>query len=237
MKRLIAIAMLGGGIFAAPDANAVHYSKLGIITTAKAAGKWEMVKAWIEQAGYTDEWQAAAYFSDEYPLFATITNQVVVSGIATRAEIDAFLAAARDTAPDAMLGGVYERDMETRDGRRRWHGDFVSRFETNTETRIIQRVDVYADGYEWVCPAKKRWYTPEEQAEREARRKSGRTLEERIAALRAQIEALETKKASLTNEVEIAYAVIQIAQKQKTLARLEASQTNVVNVVVSPEVN
>lgn len=237
MKRLIAIAIIAGGIFAAPEAEAVHYSKLGIITVAKQAGKWEMVKAWIEQAGYTDEWQAAAYFSDDYPLFATITNQVVASGIATRAEIDAFLAAARDTAPDAMLGSVYVRDMETRDGRRRWHGDCVSRFETNTETRIIQRVDVYADGYEWVCPAKERWYTPEEQAEREARRKSGRSLEERIAALRTQIEAMETKKASLTNEVEAAYAVIQIAQKRKTLARLEASQTNVVNIVVSPEGN
>ena len=138
---------------------------------------------------------------------------------------------------DAMLGGVYVRDMETRDGRRRWHGDCVSRFETNTETRIIQRVDVYADGYEWVCPAKERWYTPEEQAEREARRKSGRTLEERIAALRAQIEALVAEKASMNNELEIAYAVIQIAQKRKTLERLEASQTNVVNIVVSPEVN
>ena len=237
MKRLILIAIIVGGMFAAPEAEAVHYSKLGIITAAKKAGKWEMVKAWIEQAGYTDEWQAAAYFSDEYPLFATITNQVVVSGIATCAEIDAFLAAARDTAPDAMLGSVYARDMETRDGRRRWHGECVSRFETNTETRIIQRVDVYADGYEWVCPARERWYTPEEQAEREARRKSGRTLEERIAALRTQIEALETKKASLTNEVEIAYAVIQIAQKRRTLERLEASQTNVVNIVVSPEVN
>ena len=32
----------------------------------------------------------------------------------------------------------------------------------------------------------------------------------------------------------IAYAVIQIAQKRKTLERLEASQTNVVEVIVTP---
>ena len=44
-------------------------------------------------------------------------------------------------------------------------------------------------------------------------------------------------RTSMTNEVEIAYAVIQIAQKRKSLERLEASQTNVVNIVVSPEVN
>jgi hypothetical protein len=38
----------------------------------------------------------------------------------------------------------------------------------------------------------------------------------------------------MTNEVEIAYAVIQIAKKRKSLERLEASKTNVVEVIVTP---
>jgi len=41
----------------------------------------------------------------------------------------------------------------------------------------------------------------------------------------------------MINEVEIAYAVIQIAQKRKTLERLEASQTNVVAVAFRSAAN
>lgn len=235
MKRML-LAIMIFGVALAPRAHAVHYSKLGIVTAAKAAGKWEVVKAWIAQHGYTDEWQAAAYFADDYPLFATITNQVVASGVATCAEVDAFLAAARDTAPDALIGTVYARDMETRDGRRRWHGGFTSRYETNAIERTIQRIDTYEDGYVHIEPgAVRRYLTPEEEAERAARRKTI-SLDDRINALRAQIAELEIRRDNGTNDLEMAHAIIQLAAKRKTLQRLEASQTNTVNVVISPEV-
>lgn len=237
MKRLLS-AFLIFGVALAPQAHAVHYSKLGIVTAAKAAGKWEAVKSWIAVNGYTDEWQAAAYFSDAYPLFAAITNQVVASGLATRAEVDAFLAAAKDTAPDALLPGAYARDMQSAAGRQRWHGSFTSRFETNITERTIKRVDTYEDGYVYIEPGRgRRYLTPEEEAERAARRKT-RTLDDRIAALKEHIANLEaaTHPAS-TNEsdlVSAARAVIELAAKRKTLWRLEAAKTNVVTVITQP---
>lgn len=234
MKRIL-FAFVVFGVALAPQARAVQYSKLGIVTAAKAAGKWETVKAFINEAGLQDEWLAAAYFSDTYPLFVSITNQVVASGIATGAEVEAFLAAARDTAPDAMLAGVYARDMRTDSGRRRWHGDFKSHFETNVAERTIRRVDVFDDGYVHIEPGRTmRYYTPEEMAERVANRQSKATLDDRIAALKVQIECLEAKRTNGTNELEAAHAVIQLAAKRKTLERLEASRTNEVTVVISP---
>ena len=233
MKRIL-FAFVVFGVALAPQARAVQYSKLGIVTAAKAAGKWEMVKSWIAQAGLQDEWLAAAYFSDDYPLFVSITNQVVTSGLATCAEVEAFLAAARDTAPDAMLSGVYARDMESEMGRRRWHGDFKSVFETNVTERTIKRIDTYEDGYVHTEKgAARRYYTPEEMAERIANRKTV-TIEDRIAALNAQIANLEAKRTNGTNELEAAYATIQLAAKRKTLERLEASRTNTVTMVISP---
>ena len=234
MKRIM-LAFAFCGVALAHQARAVQYSKLGIVTAAKAAGKWEMVKAWINEAGYADEWQAAAYFSSDYPLFAAITNQVVTSGLATCAEVEAFLAAARDTAPDAMLSGVYARDMKTDSGRRRWHGDFKSHFETNVAERTIRRVDVFDDGYVHVEKGReRRYYTPEEMAERVANRQSKATLDDRIAALKVQIAGLEVKRSNGTNELEAAHATIQLAAKRKTLERLEASCTNEVTMVISP---
>lgn len=233
MKRIL-IAITIFGVALAPQAHAVHYSKLGIVTAAKAAGKWEVVKTWIAENNLIDEWQAAAYFSDEYPMFAEITNKVVKSGIATRDEIDAFLVAAKDTAPDAILSAAYSRDMESAAGRKRWHGGFASRFETNVTERTIKRVDTYEDGYVYVEPGRgRRYLTPEEEAERAARRKT-RTLDDRIAALKAVIAELEITRTIGTNELDVANAIIQLAAKRKTLMRLEASRTNEVSVVVQP---
>ena len=216
------------------DASAVHYSKLGIIVAAKSAGKWADLKGWIEQAGYSDEWHAAAFFSDEYPAFAQITNAVVVSRVATCAEVDSILAAARDTAPDALLEAAYARDMMSREGRRRWHGSFRSRFETNAVERTIRRIDTYEDGYEHIEQPSQRYYTPEEMAERVANRRPKATLEDRIAALNVRIAALEQKRNNGTNELEVAHAVIALAAARKTLARLEAARTNEVTVVHTP---
>ena len=168
-------------------------------------------------------------------MFAQITNQVVASGIATRAEVDAFLAAARDTAPDALLGAAYARDMQSAAGRHRWHGDFVSRFETNVTERTIRRIDTYEDGYEHVELPSRRYYTPEEMAELVANRRPKATLEDRIAALKVLIASLEAQRDNGTNELESAHAIIQLAAKRKTLMRLEASRTNEVSIVVQPE--
>ena len=123
----------------------------------------------------------------------------------------------------------------TAEMRRAYHGAFTSRLETNIVERTIRRVDVYADGYEHVEPGHvRRYYTPEEEAARLARRKPKATLADRIAALQSKIAQLEAKRDNGTNDLEAAYAVIEIAAKRKTLARLEASQTNVVEVIVSP---
>lgn len=235
MKRIVFALAIIVCVFALINrANAVHYSKLGIVTAAKAAGKWEVVKKWIAENNLIDEWQAAAYFSDEYPLFANITNKVVKSGIATREEIDAFLVSAKDTAPDAILSAAYSSDMESSAGRKRWHGGFTSRFETNVTERTIKRIDTYEDGYVYVEKGRgRRYLTPEEEAERAARRKTA-TIDDRIDALKSRIAELENKRASTTNELEAAHATIEIAAKKKTLERLEASRTNTVNIIITP---
>ncbi len=236
MKKLATIvlaAALCSALFAA------QYSKLGIITAAKSAGKWDVLKSWIASAGYTDEWQAAAFFSDQYPQFAQITNAVVASGVATAQEVEAILAAARDTAPDALLAAAYTHDMKTSAGRARWHGgNPVSEYRTNETTRIIERADIYPDGWEYIDPASRRKVlTPEEAAARAASRRTAKQA--RIDALQAQLDALrEQLTVPATNDELIlsqAHARIRIAAIQRTLDRLTApTSTNEVVITVTP---
>ena len=218
---------------------AAQYSKLGIVTAAKAAGKWEQVKAWIDANGYTDEWLAAAYFEDGYPLFAQVTNRVVASGLATVAEGEAFLAAARDTAPDALLSSAYAHDMRSGAGRARWHGgNPASEYRTNETTRIIERVDVYPDGWTFVDPAsRRRALTPDEAAERAAKRRTARQA--RIEQLQTSIDAYRAQLAvPATNDeliVSQAHARLRIASLQRILDRLTApASTNEVVITVVP---
>jgi|GEM_PF-2188082 len=218
---------------------AAQYSKLGIITAAKSAGKWDVLKSWIATAGYTDEWQAAAFFSDQYPQFAQITNAVVASGVATAQEVEAILAAARDTAPDALLAAAYAHDMQSSSGRARWHGgNPVSEYRTNETTRIIERADIYPDGWEYIDPASRRKaLTPEEAAARAASRRTAKQA--RIDSLRAQLDALrEQLTVPATNDeliVSQAHARIRIASIQRTLDRLTApASTNEVVITVTP---
>ena len=218
---------------------AAQYSKLGIITAAKSAGKWEALKSWIASAGYTDEWQAAAFFSDQYPQFAQITNAVVASGVATAQEVEAILAAARDTAPDALLAAAYAHDMKTSAGRARWHGgNPVSEYRTNETTRIIERADIYPDGWEYIDPASRRKaLTPEEAAARAASRRTAKQA--RIDSLQAQLDALrEQLTVPATNDeliVSQAQARLRIASIQRTLDRLTApASTNEVVITVTP---
>ena len=236
MKKL-AIIVLTAALCSA--ASAAQYSKLGIITAAKSAGKWEALKSWIASAGYTDEWQAAAFFSDQYPQFAQITNAVVASGVATAQEVESILAAARDTAPDALLAAAYAHDMQSSSGRARWHGgNPVSEYRTNETTRIIERADIYPDGWEYIDPASRRKaLTPEEAAVRAASRRTAKQA--RIDSLQAQLDALrEQLTVPATNDeliVSQAQARLRIASIQRTLDRLTApASTNEVVITVTP---
>ena len=236
MKKLATIvlaAALCSALFAA------QYSKLGIITAAKSAGKWDVLKSWISTAGYTDEWQAAAFFSDQYPAFEQITNAVVASGVATAQEVEAILAAARDTAPDALLSTAYAHDMKSGAGRARWHGgNPVSEYHTNETTRIIERIDIYPDGWEYTDPASiRKALTPEEAAARAVSRRTARQT--RIESLQARIDSYQAQLAvPATNDeliVSQAKARLQIKSLQRQIDRLTIqNQTNEVAITVTP---
>ena len=74
----------------------VRYSKLKLIVAAKAAGKWVDVKAFIQAHDMMDEWNACQCITSDYPAYIAATNAVVSLGIATDAEVKAFMAAAED---------------------------------------------------------------------------------------------------------------------------------------------
>lgn len=73
-----------------------RYSKLRIVVTAKASGKWDALKAGIAAADLADEWAACQYVEDGDPSFVAATNAVVAAGVATAEEIAAFLEQAID---------------------------------------------------------------------------------------------------------------------------------------------
>ena len=73
-----------------------RYSKLKIVVAAKAAGKWDELKAGIAAADLADEWNACQYIEDGDPSFVAATNAVVAAGVATAEEIAAFLEQAID---------------------------------------------------------------------------------------------------------------------------------------------
>ena len=73
-----------------------RYSKLKIVVAAKAAGKWDALKAGIAAADLADEWNACQYIEDGDPSFVAATNKVVAAGVATAEEIAAFLEKAID---------------------------------------------------------------------------------------------------------------------------------------------
>ena len=74
----------------------VRYSKLKLIVAAKAAGKWADVKSFIEANDMLDEWNACQYITSDYPAYIAATNAVVSLGVATDAEVKAFMKAAED---------------------------------------------------------------------------------------------------------------------------------------------
>ena len=123
--------------------------------------------------------------------------------------------------------------------RKAYHGTPTHSLTTNEVTRIIQRLEQYPDGYEYVVPGMlRKAYTPEEAAEIAARRKNAKQM--RIDFLRDNIERLlvEGAKPATTDEEIAAAAMARINAKkyQKSLDRLLAQQsTNTVDVVVTPQ--
>ena len=134
------------------NTHAAQYSKFEIVLAAKRAGKWDALKAWIDVAGYSDEWLAVEYLLDDNPQLAAITNAVVATGIASAEEVAAILSAARDTAPDALIAGVYKREVRSESGRVKWHGARVSRV---TDVEAMEYISTYEDGTVFRDPAPK----------------------------------------------------------------------------------
>ena len=141
MKKIILILTF---TFALVSAYATQYSKLKLTLALKSAGRWGDFKTMLSQAGLSDEWQAAAYISDDYPDFALITNKIAASGFCSADELSTLLTASIDNGADALLGRVYASDMKTASGRMRWHGRAVS---TVTDTNALVRATTYESGY------------------------------------------------------------------------------------------
>lgn len=134
-----------------------------------------------------------------------------------------------------LLNRKYWRDMESQEGRRKWHGTPRHRYVTNATERTVQRIEIYPDGFTNVVRGTKRKLrTPEEEAaymlERRQRREQLRVS--RIDLLRAKIAELEAVLATSTNDLERARATIDLYNARRQLERAEAAQTNVVTVVI-----
>ena len=182
------------------EASAAHYSKLGIITASKQLGRWPALKAWIAEAGYSDEWDAASFLSDDYPQFAAITNSICATGIASSEEVAAILSASVDKAPDALLVAVYEREIATESGRVKWHG---RRTGYNEDTNTLVAVTTYADGWTYSEP-----FTKREPQSLDARMAAARAAKAKFRAANmppglAATEAARDESAAKTNEVTV----------------------------------
>ena len=204
MKKLMIAVALSAAVF---QVSATQYSKLSIITAAKAAGKWDALKAWIQQSGYYDEWLVASYLSDEYEQYPAITNGIVSAGVCTAQELAAILTASKDTAiPDTLLNGRYKRDVESESGRVSWHGKRVGGPVEDME-RLVQ-IYTYEDGTKFEIPfTKAKPLTMEARFALEQKRKAAAEAK-RLAQLPPGLQKIERQRQealSHTNEVVVEY--------------------------------
>lgn len=202
MKRLMIAVALGAAVF---QASATQYSKLSIITAAKAAGRWDALKAWIQSAGYYDEWLVASYLSDEYAQYPAITNAIVAAGVATSEELSGILAASKDTAiPDTVLNARYARDVASEGGRVSWHGKRVGGPVEDMERQV--QIYTYEDGTKFEIPfTKAKALTVEARFELEKKRKAAAEAK-RLAQMPPQLQEIERQRQenmSKTNEVTV----------------------------------
>jgi hypothetical protein len=136
-----------------------------------------------------------------------------------------------------LLNRKYWRDMESQEGRRKWHGTPRHHYVTNATERTVERIEIYPDGYTNVVRGTKRKLrTPEEEAAYmlERRQRRERAYASMVETLRAKVARLEEVLATSTNDLERAHATIDLYQARRQLTRAEAAQTNVVTVVIQP---
>lgn len=136
-----------------------------------------------------------------------------------------------------LLNRKYWRDMESQEGRRKWHGIPTHHYVTNAAERTVERIEIYPDGFTNVVKGTKRKLrTPEEEAawmlERRNRREQARVS--RIETLRAKIAELEAMLQTSTDNLQRARATIDLYNARRQLERAEAAQTNIVTVTVTP---
>lgn len=149
MRRTLATtaaALLAAAALAAP----AQYSKLGIVSAMRRLGRLDAMNAWIQQAGYWDEWLACQVFADDYEGFAAITNAAVATGLVTPAEAATILAESRVTKSgseqiDALIA-VVEADQGLRE---RYHGGRIGQYVLTDGAGRLIRVDLYRDGAAW----------------------------------------------------------------------------------------
>ena len=224
--------------FPATAAQSTQYSKLSIIVAAKQAGKWQTIKAFIAANDLEDEWQAASYVSDAHPAFIAATNAVVSEGIATAAEISAFLDASRDFAvPDDLFARKYARDMSNATERVNWHGRVVTNvFDTAARTKTTY----YTDGFAWSQPYTLSSPPTRDEHISEADRKARREEAKRKAAEAAERKRLARIALLTTNMEAEVTALMKKKRWPDELARiylqteLNKLQTNDVSMTFGP---
>ena len=193
------IAMMALIAFAAVTASATQFSKLSIITTAKSLGQWQALKAWIVAADVQEEWDAAAYLSDEYGMFPAVTNSIITAGIATQEEVETILAASVDpSVPDALLRRVYSNDCTTASGRVKWHG---AKLSETVDTNTLTKVTVYADGMKFTDEAKVT--TPAQAAQAQLERLPKRAMTNGVPVALANARQRQIENESKTNVVTV----------------------------------
>ena len=202
MKSILISALT---IICAVSLHAAQYSKLGIITAAKQAGKWPALKAWIAASGYEDEWAACSFLSDDYPAFAAITNSICAAGTASSEEVAAILSAAQDKAPDALLSVVYNREVQTASGRTKWHGKRMGQYVIGAGEDQTSLVELYEDGFVWTNAAKRVTLADPEAAAKARAAAEARQAEWERANLPPDVAALlaARRAAAATNEVTV----------------------------------
>jgi len=203
MKKSIFIVLCA---CACASVSATQYSCLSIITEAKAIGKWDALKGWIDASGLSDEWGKCNYVADTYPQYATITNALVTGGVLTQDEIVGILNKSVDTAmPDTIIMALYNREMSSESGRTKWHGKRVKTYEDMTN--LVQTF-TYEDGYTFSQPFTR--VTPLTVEQRFAIEKKRKEAAERkrLAQLPPGLQTVQAQRASnaaTTNEVTVHY--------------------------------
>lgn len=235
MKHL----MLCACCLVAAASYATNYSKLSIITAAKASGKWQTLKTFIAAHDLVDEWQAASYISDAHPAFIAATNAVVLAGVATADEISAFLEASRDFAvPEDLFARYYARQMSNATERTNWHGKVTTNtFDKAAKTKTTR----YEDGFVWTRPFADS--QPRSRGERisEAERKARREEAARKAAERAEQKRLARIALLTTNLTAEVSALMKRKTWPEELARLyllhelNTLTTNTVSTTIRPQ--